>query len=78
MFAPSHLLPLRAMTLIALLRGLNVGGQRRFRPSQLAQELRRYEVVNVRAAGTFVVRKPGVPAEFRAALLESVERERVA
>src|SRR5438552_12948353 len=56
------------MTLIALVRGLNVGGHRRFRPSLLAQKLRRYELVNVGAAGTFVVRKPGVPATFRAAL----------
>ena len=60
------------MTLIALVRGLNVGGHRRFRPSLLAQELRRYDVVNVGAAGTFVVRKPGVPAAFRAALLRSI------
>ena len=60
------------MTLIALLRGLNVGGHRRFRPTLLAQKLRRYDVVNVGAAGTFVVRKPGAPAAFRAALLRSV------
>lgn len=57
------------MALVVFLRGLNVGGHRRFRPALLAGELRRYEVVNVGAAGTFVVRKPGPLAAFRAELL---------
>lgn len=39
------------------LRGVNVGGHRTFRPSQLAQALKHLDVVNVGAAGTFVVRK---------------------
>src|SRR5262245_51852452 len=56
------------MALIALLRGVNVGGHRRLRPSILAQELSSHDVVNVGAAGTFVVRKPGSRAKFRAAL----------
>ena len=34
----------------------------------LARELAAYDVVNVGAAGTFVVRKPGSRARFRAAL----------
>ena len=55
--------------LVVFLRGVNVGGHRRFRPSTLASELRRYDVVNIGAAGTFVVRRPGSPARFRAALL---------
>lgn len=45
------------MALVVFLRGVNVGGHRTFRPSQLAQALRRLDVVNVGAAGTFVVRK---------------------
>jgi uncharacterized protein (DUF1697 family) len=53
------------------LRGVNVGGRRTFRPSLLAQELSRYGVVNVGAAGTFVVRT-GSRAKFRAALLEKL------
>lgn len=56
------------MALVVFLRGVNVGGHRRFRPSVLARALRRYDVVNVGAAGTFVVRKPGSPAGFTAAL----------
>jgi uncharacterized protein (DUF1697 family) len=57
------------MALIVLLRGVNVGGHRTFRPSVLARELSDYDVVNVGAAGTFVVRKPGPRAKFRAELL---------
>ena len=56
------------MALVVFLRGVNVGGHRTFRPSILAQELRAFDVVNVGAAGTFVVRKPGSRAKFRAAL----------
>jgi uncharacterized protein (DUF1697 family) len=56
------------MALIVFLRGINVGGHRRFRPSLLARELDAYDVVNVGAAGTLVVRKPGVTGKFLAEL----------
>lgn len=56
------------MTLIVFLRGINVGGHRRFRPSVLAKELGAYDVVNVGAAGTLVVRQPGPRAKFLAEL----------
>jgi len=57
------------MALVAFIRGVNVGGHRRFRPSELARQLSAYDIVNIGAAGTFVVRKPGSKAKFRAALL---------
>lgn len=38
----------------------------------LAKTLSRYDVVNVGAAGTFVVRKPGTRAKFRADLLRQL------
>jgi uncharacterized protein (DUF1697 family) len=57
------------MALVVFLRGVNVGGHRTFRPSVVAKELKEYEVVNVGAAGSFVVWKPGSPAKFRAELL---------
>jgi uncharacterized protein (DUF1697 family) len=60
------------MALVVFLRGINVGGHRRFRPSILAKELRRYGVVSVGATGTFVVRKPGSRATFRAVLLRKL------
>lgn len=56
------------MALVVFLRGVNVGGYRTFRPSVLAKALRAYDVVNVGAAGTFVVRKPGSRAKFSAEL----------
>lgn len=65
----------RGMALIVFLRGVNVGGHRTFRPSMLARELSDFEVVNVGAAGTFVVRKPGSRAKFRAALLRKLPFE---
>jgi uncharacterized protein (DUF1697 family) len=54
------------VALVAFLRGVNVGGHRAFRPSVLAQELARYEVVNIGAAGTFVIRRPITQAQLRA------------
>jgi uncharacterized protein (DUF1697 family) len=56
------------MALVVFLRGINVGGHRSFRPSLLAGRLRSYDVVNVGAAGTFVVGKPGSRAAFLSAL----------
>jgi uncharacterized protein (DUF1697 family) len=56
------------MALIVLLRGINVGGHRAFRPTLLAQKLRVYDVVNIGATGTFVVRKPRSHAHLRTAL----------
>jgi uncharacterized protein (DUF1697 family) len=63
------------VALVVFLRGVNVGGHRTFRPSALARELSRYDVVNVGAAGTFVVRKPGSRARFRAELLRRLPFE---
>src|SRR5947209_19283115 len=65
------------VALVVFLRGVNVGGHRTFRPSILARELSDYDVVNVGAAGTFVVRKPGSRAKFRAALLRKLPFETV-
>jgi uncharacterized protein (DUF1697 family) len=53
------------VTQVVLLRGVNVGGQRTFRPSVLAKELEEFDVVNIGAAGTFVVRAPITPSQLR-------------
>ena len=63
------------MALVVFLRGINVGGHRSFRPSVLARELSDYDVVNVGAAGTFVVRKPGSRAKFLPELLRKLPFE---
>jgi uncharacterized protein (DUF1697 family) len=57
-----------SMALIVFFRGINVGGHRAFRPSLLAKELGTYDAVNVGAAGTLVIRKPGLRAKFVAEL----------
>jgi uncharacterized protein (DUF1697 family) len=56
------------MALVVLLKGINVGGHRTFRPSVVAKELARFDVVNVGAAGTFIVRKPVSRTRLRAAI----------
>jgi len=61
------------MALVVFLRAGNVGGHNRFRPSILAKELSEYEVVNIGAAGTFVVRKAVSQKKFRRELLNRLE-----
>jgi uncharacterized protein (DUF1697 family) len=57
------------MALVAFLRGVNVGGHRTFQPSVLAKELAAFDVVNVGAAGTFVVRNTISQSRLRAEIL---------
>jgi uncharacterized protein (DUF1697 family) len=57
------------MPLVTFLRGVNVGGYRRFRPSILAQQLSPFGLVNIGAAGTFVTTKPVSPERLRSELL---------
>lgn len=61
--------------LVVFLRGVNVGGHRSFRPTVLAKALGRFDVENIGAAGTFVVRRPGTRAKFREALLAKLPFE---
>lgn len=53
------------MSLVVLLRGVNVGGHRTFRPSRLAEQLKHLDVVNIGAAGTFVIRQSVSRAQLR-------------
>ncbi len=56
------------MALVVLLRGVNVGGHRTFRPTELAEQLADLGVVNIGAAGTFVIRQPVTRARLSAEL----------
>ena len=56
------------MALVVLLRGINVGGHRRFRPSTLARQLKHLDAINIGAAGTFVIRRPVSRAQLRVEL----------
>lgn len=58
------------MALVVLIKGVNVGGRRSFRPTALSKELRRLDVVNIGSAGTFVVRT----AISRTRLREEIQR----
>ncbi len=56
------------MALVVLLRGVNVGGNRTFRPAALAGQLGHLGAVNIGAAGTFIIRKPIGRSQLRAEL----------
>jgi len=56
------------VALVVLLRGVNVGGHRTFRPTTLAGQLEHLDAVNIGAAGTFVIRRPVSQAQLRAEL----------
>src|SRR5205807_2073339 len=58
----------KLMALVVLLRGVNVGGHRTFRPTTLTKQLKHLDAVNIGAAGTFVIRKPVTRAQLRAEL----------
>ncbi len=56
------------MALVVLLRGVNVGGHRTFRPTTLVKQLKHLDAVNIGAAGTFIVRQPVAREQLRAEL----------
>ena len=63
------------MALVVLLRGINVGGHRTFRPTTLAAQLTHLGAVNIGAAGTFVIRRPATRAHIRAELARKLPFE---
>jgi uncharacterized protein (DUF1697 family) len=63
------------MALVVFLRGVNVGGHRTFRPAVLAKALADLDVVNIGAAGTFVIRQPVTQTRLRAELARSLPFE---
>jgi uncharacterized protein (DUF1697 family) len=56
------------VALVVLLRGVNVGGHRTFRPTKLAEQLKHLDAVNIGATGTFVIRRPVTRTQLRAEL----------
>jgi uncharacterized protein (DUF1697 family) len=55
------------MASVVFLRAVNVGGANLCRPAQIAKELARFDVINIGAVGTFVVRKDVREPDLRAA-----------
>lgn len=60
------------MALVVLLRGMNVGGHRTFRPAALANRLAHLGAVNIGAAGTFVIRRRVPKANLRSEILDNL------
>jgi len=56
------------MAFVVLLRGVNVGGHKTFRPTILTEQLKHLDAVNIGAAGTFVIRKSVTQTRLRAEL----------
>src|SRR6266853_4540306 len=54
-----------AMSSVVFIRAVNVGGHQKFQPGKLAKELSDFGVVNIGAAGTFVVRENVSQAKLR-------------
>jgi uncharacterized protein (DUF1697 family) len=46
-----------SMALVVFLKGVNVGGHRTFRPSKVAERLKRFRTINIGAAGTYIIPK---------------------
>lgn len=63
------------MALVVFLRGVNVGGHKSFRPTKLAEQLRRFDAVNIGAAGTLVIQKPIARERLRREIARSLPFE---
>ena len=63
------------MAHVVFIRGVNVGGQKTFRPSLLARQLEGCDVVNIGAAGTWVIRNRISQAHVRVELLRRLPFE---
>ena len=57
------------MSSVVFFRAVNVGGHQKFQPGELAKELAEFGVVNIGAAGTFVVRENVSQAKLRDEIL---------
>ena len=60
------------MPSVVFLRAVNVGGANRCQPALIARELARFDVVNIGAVGTFVVRKKVSESVLRAAIAKKL------
>ena len=61
------------MSAVVFLRAFNVGTANRCRPAEIAKKLARFDVVNIGAVGTFVVRKDVSESTLRAAFARELQ-----
>ena len=60
------------MASVVFLRAVNVGGTNRCQPAQIAKQLGKFDIVNIGAVGTFVVRKTVSESTLRAAFAKKL------
>ena len=60
------------MASVVFLRAINVGGGNRCKPAELAKQLSRFDIVNIGAVGTFVVRAKVSESALRAAIAKKL------
>ena len=60
------------MKWVVFLRAVNVGGANRCQPALIAKQLSKFDVVNIGAVGTFVVRKDVSESTLRAAIAKKL------
>jgi uncharacterized protein (DUF1697 family) len=60
------------MARVVFLRAVNVGGTNRCQPAQIAKELAKFDIINIGAVGTFVVRKNVDQSVLRAAIAKKL------
>lgn len=60
------------MASVVFLRAINVGGANRCKPAEIAKTLSRFDVVNIGAVGTFVVRENVTDSALRAAIAKKL------
>ncbi len=56
------------MPSVVFLRAVNVGGTNRCQPALIAKQLAKFDIVNIGAVGTFVVREDVSESVLRAAI----------
>jgi uncharacterized protein (DUF1697 family) len=61
-----------ALSSVVFLRGINVGGANLCKPAQLAKQLSKFDIVNIGAVGTFVVRKKVADSTLRSAIAKKL------
>jgi uncharacterized protein (DUF1697 family) len=60
------------MSSVVFLRGANVGGANLCKPAVLAKQLKKFDVVNIGAVGTFVVRRNVADSTLRRAIAKKL------
>src|ERR1700731_1050047 len=60
------------MAWVVFLRAVNVGGTNRCQPALIAKQLAKFDIVNIGAVGTFVVREDVAESALRAAIAKKL------